>query len=99
MKLNSKQRAFIRSKAHGLKPVVQIGSAGLSDTAVQSVLDAFNTREVLKVRVQEAAPEDAWTTADAIVKRLDGVSVAQTIGRVVVLYRAFPDGPELKLPG
>ncbi|MEK9508879.1 YhbY family RNA-binding protein [Gemmatimonadota bacterium Y43] len=99
MKLTSKQRAFLRSKAHGLKPVVHIGTAGLTDAAIQSLLDAFNTRELLKVRVQEGAPDDAWETADRIVERLDGVSVAQTIGKVMVLYRPFPDGPELKLPG
>ena len=37
----------------------------------------------VKVRVVAAAP---------------GVQIAQTIGRTVVLYRAFPDGPEIELP-
>jgi len=32
-------------------------------------------------------------------KRLEGVEVAQTIGRTVVLYRRHPEKPEIRLPG
>jgi RNA-binding protein len=99
MSLTSKQRAFLRSKAHPLKPVVHIGSAGVTEAAVASLRDAFNTREVLKVRVQEGAPESAYDTADRLAAAVEGTEVAQTIGRVVVLYRPFPENPELKLPG
>lgn len=97
--LTSKQRAHLRSLAHSLKPVVHIGAEGLSDAAVQSVREAFNTRELLKVKVLEGAPESAWDTADALVARLAGVHVAQTIGRTIVLYRRHPEKPEIRLPG
>jgi RNA-binding protein YhbY len=45
----------------------------------------------------EAAPEGPWETADALVALIDGAHVAQTVGRVVVLYRPFPEKPEIKL--
>lgn len=99
MSLTSKQRAFLRAQAHGLKPVVHIGTGGVTDAAVASLREAFNTREVLKVKVQEGAPESAWDTADQLAAAVEGVEVAQTIGRVAVLYRPFPETPELKLPG
>ena len=98
MELTSKQRAHLRSLAHHLKPVVQVGVFGVSDAALRTVEEAFNTRELLKVKVQENAPEDARATADRIVERLDGVHVAQTIGRTIVLYRRHPDAPEIELP-
>lgn len=98
MALTSKQRAFLRSRAHGLQPVVHVGSAGVTDAVVQSLLEAFHTRELLKVRIQDGAPDDAWDTADRLVERVEGAEVAQTIGRVVVLYRPFPDEPEIRLP-
>lgn len=97
--LTSKQRAHLRSLAHHLKPVVQVGAGGLTDAAVQGILEAFNTRELLKVKVLESSPESAWETGDAISARLDGVHVAQTIGRTVVLYRRHPEKPEIRLPG
>lgn len=97
--LTSKQRAHLRSLAHHLKPVVQIGAGGLTDPAVQGILEAFNTRELLKVKVLGTAPEGARETGEAVAARLDGVQVAHTIGRTVVLYRRHPEKPEIRLPG
>ena len=91
IQLTSKQRAHLRSLAHHLKPLAHIGSEGLTDAALKGILESFNTRELLKVKVLESAPESARDTADAIVERLDDVHVAQTIGRAVVLYRRHPD--------
>lgn len=98
-RLTSKQRAHLRSLANRLKPVVHIGVDGLSEAALASVEEAFNTRELLKVKVQEGAPEDARASADRIAATLEGVHVAQTIGHTAVLYRRHPDKPEIRLPG
>ena len=45
MSLTSKQRAFLKSEAHTLKPIVQIGKNGLNDhikTSVRNALDQSN---------------------------------------------------------
>ncbi len=97
--LTSKQRAHLRSLAHHLKPIVHIGVGGATDAALSSIVDAFKTRELLKVKVLEAAPRSARETADDIVAALEGVHVAQTIGRTAVLYRCHPEKPEIRLPG
>ncbi len=96
--LTSKQRAHLRSLAHHLKPVLQVGAEGVTDAVLRSVEEAFNTRELLKVKVLEGAPEGARETADRIVAALEGVEVPQTIGRTVVLYRPFPEEPDIVLP-
>lgn len=97
--LTSKQRAHLRSLAHHLKPIIQVGSDGVTEAVLKTVEEAFNTRELLKVKVLEGAPEDTRTTADALVAPLEGVEVAQTIGRTVVLFRPFDEDPEIQLPG
>jgi RNA-binding protein len=61
-------------------------------------MEAFNTRELLKVKVLESAPDEAGEIADRIVAELEDVHVAQTIGRTVVLYRPDPEEPEIELP-
>lgn len=96
--LTSRQRAHLRSLAHHLKPVVHVGSGGANETVLQAVVDAFNTRELLKVKVLDGAPEDPRTTADTIAAGVERVHIAQTIGRTVVLYRAFEEESEIKLP-
>lgn len=98
MNLTSKQRAHLRKLAHHLKPVVLIGTDGVSPPVLDSILDAFNTRELLKVKLQESAPVDVREAADAIAQKLDGVQTVQTIGRTAVLYRPDPDDPEMALP-
>ena len=99
MTITPKQRAYLRSLAHHLKPVFYVGKEGITDGAVQAVQDTFNTRELLKVKVQEAAPVDVREAADELASRLEeNVVVVQTIGRTAVLYRRHPTKPEIKLP-
>jgi RNA-binding protein len=94
----SKQRAHLRSLAHSLKPILQVGAEGVSEAFLESLDEAFNTRELLKVRVLETNDLDTREAAEAIRDGLEGVAVVQTIGRTVVLYRPDPDDPEIELP-
>jgi RNA-binding protein len=97
MTLSPKQRAHLRSLAHHLKPILHVGKEGVSDSAVAAVESAFNTRELLKVKVTDGAPLTAREVGDRIAERIDGAHHVQTIGRTVVLYRADPEAPEIKL--
>lgn len=96
--LTSKQRAHLRALAHDLKPVAHVGKEGVTDGAVAALRQTFETHEVVKVRVLEAAPDDARTTAHALAERIDGATVVQTVGRNATLYRADPDDPTIRLP-
>ena len=96
--LTSKQRAHLRSLAHRLKPVVQVGNEGITEAVVASVEDALNTRELLKVKVLDAAPVTARDAAAQLADRVEGARVPQVIGRTVVLYRPFDDEPVIRLP-
>lgn len=96
--MNPKQRAHLRSLAHHLKPVLHVGKEGIGDTTVRALQDAFNTRELLKVKVQEAAPLSARDAGAEFAARIANVAHVQTIGRTVVLYRPHPEEPEIRLP-
>ncbi len=96
--LTPKQRAHLRSLAHHLKPVLHVGKEGVTDASVRSLEDAFNTRELLKVKVQEAAPADVREAGAELAARIEGAHLVQTIGRTAVLYRAHPERPEIRLP-
>ncbi len=98
MDLTSKQRAHLRKLAHHLKPVVLVGADGVTPAVLDSVLDAFNTRELLKIKLQESAPLDVREAADVIARSLSDVHAVQTIGRTAVLFRPDPDDPEIELP-
>jgi RNA-binding protein len=97
-KLSAKQRAHLKSLAHPLKPVIQIGKEGVTTEVAQTVDDAFRTRELLKVKVLESAPEDADATGAELAAAVSDSHLVQVIGRTVVLYRANPERPEIRLP-
>jgi RNA-binding protein len=65
---------------------------------IDALSDAFNTRELVKVKVLEGAPIGAREAADEIVRRLAEVQIAQVIGRTIVAYRPFPEDPAIQLP-
>ena len=96
--LTSRQRAHLRKLAHHMKPVVLIGAEGISPSVLTSVREAFNRRELLKVKLQESAPLDVTDAAGELSSRVSGSHSVQTIGRTIVLYRAHPENPEIRLP-
>ncbi|HYP27285.1 MAG TPA: ribosome assembly RNA-binding protein YhbY [Blastocatellia bacterium] len=96
--LNARQRAHLRALAHPLKPILHIGKEGVTEAAVKTIEGAFNTRELLKLKVLEAAPEEARETGDILAGRIEGAHAVQVIGRTVVLYRRHPEKPVIELP-
>ena len=96
--LNARQRAHLKSLAHPLKAMAQIGKGGVDDTVVASLDDAFQNRELLKVKVLDTAPLSAKEAGEQLATRVSGARLVQVIGRTVVLYRQHPDNPEIRLP-
>ena len=96
--LTTRQRAHLKSLAHPLKPLFQVGRDGVSNALAATLETAFGTRELLKVKVLEAAPASARDTAGEIEAGVADVNVVQKIGRTIVLYRRHPEKPEIRLP-
>lgn len=70
----------------------------MSPAVLSSVDEALNTRELLKVRVLDGSPDNAKDTAQKLREGLEGLFVPLTIGKTIVVYRPFPEDPEIKLP-
>ena len=99
--LSSGARRHLRSLAHPLRPVVQIGTEGLKDSLCHAVSTALEVHELIKVKLgrgfsgaRESAARDLSAATDS--------HVVQIIGRVVVLYRRReredPSRPRIELP-
>ena len=78
-----------------MKPIFQVGKDGVSDRAVGAVREAFNTRELLKVKVLDSAPMSAREVGEVLATDIEDAQLVQVIGRIVVLYRPDPDDPEI----
>ena len=97
-RLTARQRAHLRSLAHDQDPLIHIGKEGLTDAVREAIVEAFNTRELVTIRVLDNAPNDVRPVAEAVADALDAVQVVDTIGHTALLYRPHPDEPEIALP-
>ena len=80
MSLTSKQRAFLKSEAHTLKPIVQIGKNGLNDHIKTSVRNALDARELIKVTLLQNTMEDIHEVAEILEEEI-GCDTVLKIGR------------------
>lgn len=88
--LTPKEKRRLRQVAHHLAPVVIVAERGLSDTLVAETLRALRDHELIKVRVDIVDREARQIAASELAARC-GAEVAQTIGKIWVLYRANPE--------
>ncbi|OZC04411.1 YhbY family RNA-binding protein [Rubricoccus marinus] len=98
MALTSKQRAHLRKLAHPLKPVLHLGKEGATVPTVRALRQAFNTRELAKVRVHDGGELGPREAAEALAAQVENTVVVSVAGRSAVLYRPDPDAPQIKLP-
>jgi RNA-binding protein len=62
------------------------------------VLETLSSRELVKLKVLEAAPESVRATAEALAEKIDNAVVVQVVGRTAVLYRPHPEHAVIRLP-
>lgn len=86
MKLRGKQKRYLRSEAHHLKPIFQIGKDGLSEVWSDEVLKALDKRELLKVNILQNSLVEVEDVKEFIENNSDA-QVIQTIGNVLVLFK------------
>ncbi|MBA3821463.1 MAG: ribosome assembly RNA-binding protein YhbY [Deltaproteobacteria bacterium] len=95
--LTGKQRRHLRSLAHELRPLVQIGKAGIDDGLVAAIDRALTDHELIKVKVGDAAGVDRHEAAEALATKTHS-EIAQVLGHTVLLYRPHPEEPTIVLP-
>jgi RNA-binding protein len=95
--LRNAQQRYLRGLAHALKPVVQIGGKGLSDSVLAELDIALEHHELIKVKVS-AEDRDARDEMVAEMVMRSRANLIQRIGNVATLYRRSQDNPRIVLP-
>ncbi|MFT4412711.1 ribosome assembly RNA-binding protein YhbY [Fredinandcohnia humi] len=95
--LTGKQKRFLRSKAHHLDPIFQVGKGGVNENMVKQISDALEARELLKVSVLQNCEDDRDTVAEELSKGAKA-ELVQIIGNTIVLYKESKENKQLELP-
>ena len=94
--LTSKQRAYLRSMANTMDPILIIGKEGVTDATAKEAYDALEARELIKGRVLENSMYTAREAAEEL-KVAARCEVVQVIGSKFVLYRMQHDKSKRKI--
>ena len=84
--MDSKQRARLKSQAHDLDAIIQIGKNGVTTDTIKVVKDALNNKELIKIKVIEGCPIDKKEVAVLLADNTSS-QVVQVIGSKIVLYK------------
>ena len=88
--LTARERAHLKARAHALEPVVQAGSAGVTDALVAEVDRALTAHELIKVKVNTDDRADRAAIGEEICTRT-GAAAVHRVGKVVILWRPRPE--------
>ena len=92
MELKSYQRAFLRSKAQQLSPVVYVGKEGCTDAVAAALDAALSSHELVKVRFT-GSKDEVREISSSLEKATSSTLVAIT-GFTAVFFRQDPDSSE-----
>ena len=95
--LTGKQRSYLKKLAHDLEPTVFIGKSGLTENIKKELETGFESRELVKVKMQEGCELKAKDTANLLADEL-GAEFVQAIGRKFTLYRESKDNKVIEIP-
>ena len=96
--LTSKQRAYLKSLAMELDPIILLGKAYLTTENEKNVDEALAKRELVKVGVLKNCDDDPREIAETLAEHTRS-EVVQVIGKKIVLYRQGKDkNRKIELP-
>jgi len=95
--LTGKQKRFLRSKAHHLNPIFQVGKGGVNDNMVKQIEEVLEARELIKVSILQNCEDDKDTVAEQL-SRGAKAELVQVIGNTIVLYKESRENKQLVLP-
>ena len=96
--MTSKQRAYLKSLAMAMEPILQLGKSCVTPEFTKSVNEALEARELIKISVLQNCMDDPSQMAQVLAERT-GSHVVQVIGKKIVLYKeGKKDKKKIQLP-
>lgn len=88
--LNGKAKRSLRAQGNQLRTEIWIGKEGISEGTLIALENSFNTKELVKIKLQENCPLDKQEAAQ-ILCRKSGADLVQILGNTLLLYRPLPE--------
>ena len=91
--LSAKDRATLRARAHGLKPVVWVAESGVTPGAMREIDRALAAHELVKINAAVDGRHARAALLDDICATL-GAQPVQVIGKMLIAFRRRAESAE-----
>ena len=95
--MTGKQKRYLRTLAHTLKPVVNLGKHGMSPETKNEINSQLLEHELIKLKILDSCPISKKECADVLALK-KSLEVIQIIGKTLTLYCPHPEEPKIELP-
>lgn len=95
--LTGKQKRYLRSLAHNIDPIFQIGKAGINDNMISQIDETLENRELIKIHILQNNFDYKNDLAQTLSQATNS-EVVQVIGSMIIIYRESQENKEISLP-
>jgi RNA-binding protein len=95
--LTGKQKRHLRSLAHHLDPIFQVGKGGVNENLIRQIEETLEVRELIKVSVLQNCDQDKDEVAQELAQGAKA-ELVQVIGKTIVLYKESEENIQIELP-
>ena len=95
--LTGKQKRYLRSLAHNIDPIFQIGKAGINANMISQIDETLENRELIKIHILQNNFDDKNDLAQTLSQATNS-EVVQVIGSMIIIYRESQENKEISLP-
>jgi RNA-binding protein len=82
---SSQEKQLLKKSAHHLKPVVQIGKKGLTESLMKEIRDALLSHELIKIQFLSQNKEDILNHTKSIID-YTGASIIMMRGKILTIF-------------
>ncbi len=97
MSLTGNQSRYLRGLAHHLKSTATLGKNGITENLDIQIQQNLTAHELVKVKLGITRGPERQEEAIALAKATASTLV-HVVGGMVILYKAHPKKPKIKLP-
>lgn len=87
MELSSKERNYLRKLAHDIDPIVRIGKNGITDTLLESIKQAINKQELIKVKILQNSKEQTDRQLISKIEQYCNCDAIYDIGHTMIFFK------------
>jgi len=88
--LSGRERRDLKSRAHHLNPLLQIGQKGLTENVIKAFEKAIDDHELIKVKFIDFKEDRRGLSLN--LSRETGAALVDIIGNVAIFYREKAEG-------